>query len=209
MKISLLILLFFPLTLFSQKHQAKIIQLSGVVQAKNSGEPVAFATISVVGTPRGTIADENGFYSLPVKSYELISISAIGFVNIEFSVTKPNDKNLTINHLMDIDNIELPEAVVYPWPKKQYLKQEFLAINVKDDLKVKIQENLTKMQHILKEELEKPSQFYGIGAQDELKMLHSKNYYQGQTNPDHLKILNPIAWFQYFKSLDKKSKKKK
>jgi hypothetical protein len=36
---------------------------------------------------------------------------------------------------MSEDNILLPEAVIFPWPSKEHFKQEFLEIDITNELR--------------------------------------------------------------------------
>ena len=72
-------------------------KISGRVTDKKTGEPLAFATISVKGSERGTNANNNCFYSLtlPPGTYTLIC-QYVGYKKEEKSVTV-TDADIIVN----------------------------------------------------------------------------------------------------------------
>ena len=72
-------------------------KISGRVTDKKTGDPLAFATISVKGSERGTNANNNSFYSLtlPPGTYTLIC-QYVGYKKEEKSITV-TDADITVN----------------------------------------------------------------------------------------------------------------
>ena len=74
-----------------------------------SGNPIPFATIKVVGTRTGLSADQNGHFSINVKSEQSeLEISAAGFKNAVVRIN--GQKNITV--VMEKSGAELKEVVV-------------------------------------------------------------------------------------------------
>ncbi len=67
--------------------------LTGQIKNPN-GEPVAFASITIKGTDRGTTSDANGNYSINVKSGDVLLVSAINFSPVTIRVS--NQPNLDV-----------------------------------------------------------------------------------------------------------------
>lgn len=81
--------------------------LNGKVLDGN-GEPLIGVSIQVKNTPRGTITDFNGNFSVEVTSGETLIISYIGYLQQEIGIT--NQK--TLNVTMTEDSQTLDEVVV-------------------------------------------------------------------------------------------------
>jgi hypothetical protein len=70
-------LLFFSFKSWSQ------VNITGKVTDASSGKPVAYASIGIIGTPYGTVCDEDGKFELPVKNFkenDSLKIAAIGYL---------------------------------------------------------------------------------------------------------------------------------
>ncbi len=83
--------------------------LSGVVTSAEDGVPVIGATVTVVGTSRGTATLIDGSYSLMVSPSEQLEFSYIGMES-QILVVTPNTK--TLNVALNHDSEELDEVVV-------------------------------------------------------------------------------------------------
>jgi len=194
----------------AQRLLPEAIQFSGLVVTGSVDNiiPVPYSTIAVKGTPRGTYANYAGFYSLVVRPGEVLIFTAIGFKKEEYTVpdTIVGNKFNYVQHLQE-DTILLPEAVVYPWPSNTYLKQEFLAMDVTDDLQVRIQENLmAETLENLRVALVRDAK---ENARFALRQETDKLYYQGQLPPNYMSIFNPTAWIKFFQAIKNGDFKKK
>ncbi|MEA4905061.1 MAG: SusC/RagA family TonB-linked outer membrane protein [Petrimonas sp.] len=95
-----------PVTRAEKVQQGKTIR-GKVVSA--SGEPIIGATLTVVGTTKGTATDYDGNYTIEgVSDSDVISVSYIGYVSQELSVTS----SLLSNIVLLEDNKMLEEVVV-------------------------------------------------------------------------------------------------
>ena len=194
--------------------QDSVIQFSGLVVTEgDDGDVIVlpYTNIGIVGTSRGTNSDSDGFFSIVAKKGETVRFTSIGFRDAEYTIPDTLSKLLySYVQIMSEDSLLLPEAVIYPWPDREYFKYEFLAIDISDDLREKADENLAK--EVL-DELR-----YTIPADGretvglELKQ-NAKNFgYVGQTKPQN--IFNPLAWKKFidawrngdFKKKDEKKK---
>jgi len=197
-----------------QAQQDSVIQFFGLVVTEGDDGDVIilpYTNIGVVGTSRGTNSDVDGFFSIVAKKGETVRFTSIGFKDVDYTIPDTLSKQMYFYvQIMSEDSLLLPEAVIYPWPDREYFKYEFLAIDISDDLRDKADENLAK--EVL-EELR-----YSIPADGretvglELKQ-NARNFgYVGQTKPQN--IFNPLAWKKFidawrngdFKSKDKKKK---
>lgn len=69
----------------------------------------------------------------------------IGYKDATYIVpTTLNQDHYTIFQILTKDEFLLPETVVYPWPRKEHFKQEFLALKVDQGLRDIAEENLAQ-----------------------------------------------------------------
>ncbi len=204
------------LTLLVQFHswgqnQDEVIQLSGFVLTQEGEDilPVPFVNIAVLNTSRGTYSNENGFFSLPVRKGELIIFSAIGFKTVEYSVpdTLEGDWH-TIGQVLEVDSLNLPEIVVYPWPSRENFRVEFLAMEINDGLQERALANLQP--YTMNEMLE----YLPRSGREIAKVYFNnqaiQNYSAGQYRP--MPIFNAVSWQKFIKAVkngDFKNKKDK
>ena len=86
----------------------------GFVKDAASGQPVLFISVILEGTQYGTQTDENGFYSLtkvPAGNYTLV-IKQLGFKEIREQIAVTNDKLLTKNYMLEVDDLILGEITI-------------------------------------------------------------------------------------------------
>lgn len=206
-------LIFFFVTLMSVSAQTKteedqVVQFSGVVVTEENGEivPLGYTNIGVKGTSRGTSTEYDGFFSLAVKEGETMVFSRIGYQTAELLIPDTlTHKFYSVYQAMSRDTVWLPEAVIYPWPSREHFKIEFLAMNVKDELKERAMENLDA--YTLAEMRET---LPGDGRESGSLVLRQNaeaNYSTGQFKP--MNILNPLAWKKFIDAWKKGDFKKK
>lgn len=197
--------------------QDSVIQFSGLVVTEGiDTEPIIlpYTNIGIVGTSRGTNSDEEGYFSIVAKKGETVRFTRIGFKDVEYVIPDTLTNQLYYYvQIMSEDSLLLPEAVIFPWPDREYFKYEFLAIDISDDLREKAEENLAA--DVL-EELRYSIPADGTEATNLEMRRNAKNFqYVGQTKPQN--IFNPLAWKKFidswrrgdYKKKDKKKSKNK
>ena len=188
-----------------------LIQFTGMVLTEEKGRltPVPFATVAVKGTTRGTYANYKGFFSLVVRRGETIQFSSLGFRDHEKMIPDTLSGNkYAVVELLSADVINLPEFIVFPWPSREHLKQEFLALDVTNALADNAATNLAEdrmssVRSSMRMDGRENGNLY-------LRQQAQRNYYIGQAPP--MPIFNPMAWAQFFQSWkngDFKDKRKK
>lgn len=184
------------------------MQLSGLVLDGSQAElaSIPYANIYVEGAGRGTYTDFSGFFSIVVREGDTIKFTAIGFEPATLIVPDTlDDQRYSIVQLLSQDTINLPMAVIFPWPSREHFKLEFLAMDVSSELQRQAQANLAeeRLREARKEVLpdgNESADFY-------LRQQARRSYYVGQTPP--MNIFSPIAWGQFFKSWKEGDFKKK
>lgn len=209
MKYLLLLLLVATLSLEVQAQEpSEIVEVYGLVVTKNDRQTydyVPFVTVAVKGTNRGTYANYEGMYSIVVKKGQTLSFSAVGYTTRE--VVVPEDINglyqsLTVE--LEPSEVNLDEVTVFPWPDRDNLAAEFLAMQPS---------RARQLQEIAKNNLDRNNLLALANNTDQddreaaLQYLRqeARDYsYQGQFAPTP--IFDPIAWGKFFNQLNKKKK---
>ena len=101
-------------------------------QIKSEDEAIPFATVSMVGTSNGAIADEDGYYeikNLTLGEYTL-KISAIGYAPYTKDISVKGNGDITLNfNLKEMGN-ELNEIVVTGTMKETMVSESPVKIEV-------------------------------------------------------------------------------
>ncbi|NNE26477.1 MAG: carboxypeptidase-like regulatory domain-containing protein [Saprospiraceae bacterium] len=195
----------------AQTDSKDLIQFSGVVVTEDEyGEmaPLPYTTIAILGTPRGTYAEVDGFFSIVAEVGDTMEFSRIGYQTIQHIIPDTlESKFYSWYQVMSRDSILLPEAVIYPWPSREHYKIEFLALDVSNELRQRAEENLAQevLQRMRSEVAPDGGEAYALTRQNYI----TEYTYSGQYKPQN--IFNPLAWAQFVKAWkngDFKKKKK-
>ncbi|MFT5185666.1 MAG: hypothetical protein ACI84C_002814 [Flavobacteriales bacterium] len=175
----------------------RIIQFSGVAVTGDSLMPVPLVTVFRQRDSRGTVADYNGFYSLPAHNGDTIIFSSIGYRTARFIIPEDlEDNRLSIVQFLQTDTINLPVTFIYPWPAPLNFKEEFLALNLPDDEIEIARKNLESIM------LYEKTVIIGADGSENYKMAMRRRadqlYYQGGIPP--ITILNPINWAKFIQA---------
>ncbi|MCH2023655.1 MAG: carboxypeptidase-like regulatory domain-containing protein [Saprospiraceae bacterium] len=201
----LLILCFCSCSSFAQED-SEIVEVYGLILTKGelvAYEYVPFVTVALKGTNRGTYANYEGMYSIVVKKGQKLVFSAIGFEDREIEIPKDIKGmyySLTVE--LEVAEIAIEEVIVFPWPDRNNLAAEFLAMQPN---------KAAQLEDIAKENLNK-NELLALAATSDMDGKESSSFYmrqqandysyQGQQGPQP--IFDPIAWSKFFKQWKKK-----
>jgi hypothetical protein len=189
-------------SLWSQKDSVDLVQFAGQVLVDDTEDqviPIPYVNIYIKEQPfRGTYTDYDGFFSLVAQKGETVVFSSLGFRQEEFRIPENLEGNrYSIFQFMRPDTIDLPEAIVYPWPSREHFKIEFLNMRVDNTLEQIAMENLSadKMARLSETLLED-----GRESTNYYFRRQAQTYYSyGQFKP--MPIFSPVAWGQFIKAL--------
>ena len=108
------------------------VTISGTVKDQ-SGEPLPGATVSVLGTSKGTVTSIDGTYSIQVESGETLIFSYIGFQNQSFDISNQT----TLDVILLEDESALEEVVVVGYAEQRKLSVTGAVSSVSSDELVK------------------------------------------------------------------------
>lgn len=197
---------------FTQKVEAQVdtnlVQFSGMVLDGSTQEllPIPYVNILIEGKNRGAYSDFTGFFSIVVEKGDKIVFSAVGFETVEYSIPDTlKDNRYSLVQLMTKDVVNLPETVVFPWPSREHLKLEFLAMDVTSQLQRQATKNvanetLARMRSEVASDGVENSSYY-------MRQQSREYYYIGQNPP--MNIFSPVAWKQFFDAWKRGDYKKK
>ncbi len=181
----------------ARRDTADVIQFSGLVLTEELGKlvPVPYANVIVKDKRRGDYTNLKGYFSLAVEKGDVILFSCVGFKTASFVIPDTlTDDRYSLVQLLPQDTIMLAETVIFPWPSREHFRQEFLAMDVTNELEENAKENLDPERLAAISEVT-PSD--GNESGDYYMRNQAKSYYYyGQTPP--MNIFNPLAWKKFF-----------
>ncbi len=192
------------------QQPSDIVEVYGLVVSKSprgAYEYVPFVTVAVQGTVRGTYANYEGMYSIVVKKGQTLTFSAIGYAKREIVI--PEDitgmyYSLTVE--LEPAEINLDEVTIFPWPDRDNLAAEFLALQPTraGQLETIAKDNLNRNQLLaIAQSTDNDSK---EAATQYLRQQASTYSYQGQMAPQA--VFDPLAWSQFFQQINGKTKKR-
>jgi len=188
--------------------ETEVVEVSGVIIVKtprDRKEPVPFATVLVKGSGKGTYSNFQGIFSLVVRKGETLVFSSVGYEPTEMVVPVATDgayKTVVVE--MTPAEIQVEEVVVFPWPDRNNLRAEFLAMQPDEALVWQdlAQRNLEAQRMLaLAESMSMDGRENGAYY---LQMQAREFGYMGQRPATP--IFDPLAWARFFKSLKEKKK---
>ncbi|HNI44407.1 MAG: carboxypeptidase-like regulatory domain-containing protein [Chitinophagales bacterium] len=207
----LCLLLFWALeaVVFAQ-NKNDLVQFTGVVIDVATRQPILYATVFDKKIRRGAVCDENGYFSFVVHKGDSIQFSAVGYqkkmIRIPPNITKDSYSFIA---QLEIDQVLLKEATIYPWPKRDEFDDAFMSVVVPDDDLQRARRNLER------EELREQGKTMAMDGKENYSFQMRQNaqrMYSAGQNP-YMGIFDPIAWGKFFKALSNdelfKSDKKK
>ncbi|SDD17839.1 carboxypeptidase-like regulatory domain-containing protein [Niabella drilacis] len=207
--IPVIVLLFIiPSTANAQFEKARdsVIQLFGIVMSSDSLYGIPSVSVTVKGSSRGTITNEQGVFSIAVLKGDEIEFSHVSYKPILKAIPRNlegNQYNIVV--LMTEDTVYLPAAIIRPRPTPEQLARDFVNVKVADDELEIIRKNNTKeMQRAM---LRKTAYDGREVTNMQLNMISQKARYQGQIPP--MNIFNPAAWSEFIKSWKRGDYKRK
>lgn len=206
------ILLFLSLGILKAQEEispnAELVQFSGMVLDGTTEQllPLPYTNIYIKESNRGTYSDFKGFFSMVAKKGDVVEFSAVGYKTVQFVIPDTlEDNRFSMVQLMTQDTINLPEAVVFPWPSRDHTRLDFLAMDVTPALQQKAMENLMS-ENILMMTNELPMDA-NENADYYLRKQSADYYHIGQAPP--MQIFSPLAWKNFFDAWKRGDFKKK
>ena len=109
-------------------QQAAVTQITGLVRDSLTREGIALASVSLVGTSEGTLADERGGFIINSRShFTKLRVTAMGYTPREMDI-KPGQGNVVLVDMVPT-GVQLGEVVVRKG-KEKYSKKNNPAVEM-------------------------------------------------------------------------------
>jgi len=205
-------LLYFGLFYALWAQSPKVYQLSGMILNASTGEPIPYVSIRINHSRRGTVANAEGFYSVPVVRGDTLYFSALGYKKARFLVSPYLDAYTgdttegyvyAVHYLVE-DTLELPTVRISAIRTPEELKTALLNIPPETQSQV-ARDNVSP--EIIAYFLEN----LPVDPQERIKIAEQRYrdiYFQRTLRPTY-PILDPIAAYRLVKYLSEKAQVRK
>jgi len=124
----------------------RYIQLTGLILAADSQQPVQNASIRIRNTYRGVSTNIQGFFSLVAKEGDWIDITSMGFkkksIQVPTGLKEPSYIRIIA---LESDTIVFRSVNIYPWPSRSKFKEAFLNVKIDKTYQEILSENLNRL----------------------------------------------------------------
>ncbi|MEO7766348.1 MAG: carboxypeptidase-like regulatory domain-containing protein [Ferruginibacter sp.] len=183
-----------------------VVQLYGVVMTADSLQGIPAVSITIKGTTRGTLTNNQGVFSIVALKGDKIEFSSVGFK--PKLVTIPKDiegSQYSVLQLMVNDTVYLAATIIKSRPSREQFERDFINTVVPDDNLETARKNIDEnKRRILMATLPRDGR---EAAGRYLTQQAAKSYYSGQIPP--MNIFNPFAWNEFIQAWKRGDYKKK
>lgn len=174
-----------------------VVQLYGIVMTADSLEGIPAVSITIKGSPRGTISNDQGVFSIVVLKGDIIEFSHVSYKNKSIVVPSSLEGNqYSVVQLMVEDTAYLPATIIKPRPSPQQFARDFANTNVPDDdIEIARRNNDAAKRRALMEGLPADG---GEAISMQMRNIATKATYRGQVPP--MNIFNPAAWSEFIQA---------
>ena len=152
-------------SLGAMAQQVPITQITGLVRDSVTREGIPYASISLVGTSEGTLANDKGGFTINSRSsFSRIHVTAMGYASKDVEV-KPGQGSVMLID-MTASGVELQEIVVHKG-KEKYSKKNNPAVEMIKRLRERRDDNDPR-RHDYYGYAQYEKMMYGLGNLDEL-----------------------------------------
>jgi len=127
-------------------HQT--IQLSGIVSSYNNEDltPIAAAVVYLKQRKKGVYTNDVGFFSIAASVHDTLLITKENYETFTLPLSGIDNTSSSKTIVVQMEKIidTLPEISIYPWPSREFLDIEFLALEPYDSLHHLALKNLEK-----------------------------------------------------------------
>ena len=177
-----------------EKARDSVVQLFGIIMTADSLEAIPSVSVTVKGTRRGTITNNDGVFSIAVLKGDVIEFSHVSYQpgTIRVPDTLKGTQYSIVKTLVQ-DTTYLPVAIIRPRPTPEQFARDFVNTPVaEDELEILRRMNTPEARRAYMAKLPQDGREM---TNRQLNQVFQKARYQGQVPP--MNIFSPAAWAEF------------
>lgn len=174
-----------------------VVQLYGIVMTADSLVGIPAVSVTIKGSNRGTITNDQGVFSIVVLKGDIIEFTHVSYKPKAATIPKNLEGNqYSMVQLMVEDTTYLPVTIIKPRPTPAQFERDFVKTKVPDDdIEIARQNNdAAKRRVLMKTVPADGSETTSL----QFRNIANKATYQGQVPP--MNIFNPAAWSEFIQA---------
>jgi hypothetical protein len=181
------------------------ITFSGVIIDGDSSKGVHHANLYIARAGRGTVTNEQGFFSMPARAGDTVIITRIGYEKKMLIIPQRSDAAYSVVIDLKIKTRLLPVVEIHPYGDEKVFKEVFLALRLPEKRYESMAKNLNKQSMaIMARNMPMDGNMnYKFYMNQQIQAINNVNSLQ--TIP----LLNPFAWAEFIKSIKRGDLKRK
>lgn len=174
-----------------------VVQLYGIVMTADSLQGIPAVSVTIKGTHRGTITNNQGVFSIAALKGDIIEFTHVSYKAKSVVIPRNIQGNqYNMVQLMVEDTFYLPATIIKPRPTPDQFARDFVNTKVPDDdIEIARQNNSAAKRRIL---LQSTPGDGGEATSLQFRNIANKASYTGQVPP--MNIFNPAAWAEFIKA---------
>jgi hypothetical protein len=120
-----------PAAIIEKEPEWEVKNITGLVSDAESGEPLPFATVGIIGKGKGTVTNNNGEFGLKITRdciNDSLGVSYLGYYDRLIPIRQTFDNNFDIKMIREY--ISIPEIIIRNQAPQEILRKSNLAIPV-------------------------------------------------------------------------------
>ncbi|MFA7473190.1 MAG: carboxypeptidase-like regulatory domain-containing protein [Spirosomataceae bacterium] len=189
--------------------ERKAIMFTGIVVGADQ-ERLPMASIIIPKAGKGTIADADGYFVVPVFPGDSLVFSYVGYKNQYFKIPKGfNGETFSAIIAMREDVQMLQEVRVWPYSTEEEFKKAFLEMRLPDQADRDALAKSTDPDYINRMSMLVPNNAQTNFRHSMDQQLFGRESYANRGFSTTMPFLNPFAWANFIKSVKKGDFKRK
>ena len=183
-----------------------VVQLYGIVMTADSLVGIPAVSITIKGSHRGTITNDQGVFSIVALKGDVIEFTHVSYKPKVVVIPRNLEGNqYSVVQLMVEDTTYLPVTIIKPRPSPEQFARDFANIKIPDDdIEIARKNNSAAKRRALMQNT--PGD--GGGATSiQMRNIATKASYAGQVPP--MNIFNPAAWSEFIQAWKRGDYKRK
>jgi hypothetical protein len=180
-----------------ERAQDSVVQLFGIVMTADSLRGIPAVSITIRGSQRGTITNDQGVFSIVALKGDIIEFTHVSYKMKIADIPKNLEgSQYSLVQLMVEDTAYLPATIIRPRPTPEQFARDFVNTKVPDDdLELARKNNSAAKRRALA--MNTPNDGAGATA-IQMRNIANRATYQGQIPP--MNIFNPAAWSEFIQA---------
>lgn len=180
-----------------EKMKDSVVQLYGVVMTADSLVGIPAVSVTIKGTNRGTITNNQGVFSIVALKGDEIEFTHVSYKPKNAIVPKNLEGNqFSVVQLMVEDTAYLPVTIIKPRPSPEQFNRDFVNTKVPDDnIEIARQNTNAARNRIL---IQNTPADGASATTMQMRNIANRATYSGQVPP--MNIFNPAAWSEFIQA---------